>query len=97
MWCLKCCKEIKKDDFDIIVKYELCKVKHFHDLLSAICYLKKTDIKSNIFVAYIEKSNKHYIFINSDINDFNKNITIFENIIINARILDNKIKQDLVK
>ena len=62
MWCLKCCKEIKKDEFDIIVKYELCKVKQFHDLLSAICYLKKPILKA-IFLVLILKKATNIIFL----------------------------------
>lgn len=97
MWCLKCCKEIVQDDFIIIEKYNLCNRKEFDDLLSAVCFLKKENIESNIFSVFIKNSNKYYIFINNDINLFNKNINTIKNIINNAKTLDGKIKQDLIK
>ena len=97
MWCLKCCKEIVRDNFIIIEKYNLCNRKEFDNLLSAICFLKNENIASNIFGVFIKNSNKYYIFINNDINLFNKNMNTIENIINNAKILDSKIKQDLIK
>ena len=70
-WNLKRASSISKSDFDMFNKCFPKKILYFDDLIETIKYLSTSVVTSNFYI--ISTSQKHFMFINCNEEDYKKN------------------------
>ena len=70
-WNLKSASPISNYDFDMFNKCFPNKILYFDDLIETIKYLSTSVVTTNFYI--ISTSQKHFLFINCNEEDYNKN------------------------